>query len=115
MNDEIQNNLNTLENKKLQLLNQYIETLEENGEPNEIYKYVAINTFQQNWDLDASDFYQMLKKSLSKVSNLLYQNSRGFIEKSAQLFPEDTRAMFKKLYDESIPIAQRINAFQNDA
>ena len=59
-----------------------IEILEENGEPNEAYKYLAINTFQQNWDLEAEDFHQMFRSSFSKVSNLLYQNSWGFIEKS---------------------------------
>ncbi|MFN3272168.1 MAG: McrB family protein [Cloacibacterium caeni] len=97
------------------LIEKYIEILEENGEPNEAYKYLAINTFQQNWDLEADDFYQMFRASFSKVSNLLYQNSRGFIEKSAQNFPEETRAMFSNLYDESHDVTERIKTFQSES
>ena len=98
-----------------ELIEKYIDILEENGEPNEAYKYLAINTFQQNWDLEAEDFYQMFKNSFSKVANLLYQNSWGFIEKSAQLFPNEVREMFRNLYDESIEIAQRIKTFQSES
>lgn len=97
------------------LIEKYIHILEENGEPNETYKYLAINTFQQNWDLEAEDFYQMLRDSFSKVSNLLYQNSWGFINLSAQYFPDETREMFRNLYDESIEISQRIETFQTES
>lgn len=97
------------------LIEKYIDILEENGEPNETYKYLAINTFQQNWDLEAEDFYQMFRASFSKVSNLLYQNSWGFIEKSTQLFPNEVREMFRNLYDESVEISQRINFFQTES
>lgn len=97
------------------LIEKYIDILEENGEPNETYKYLAINTFQQNWDLEAEDFYQMFRASFSKVSNLLYQNSWGFIEKSTQLFPNKIREMFRNLYDESVEISQRIKTFQTES
>ncbi|MFW2135761.1 McrB family protein [Chryseobacterium sp. TY4] len=104
-----------LKNITYQLIEKYIDILEENGEPNETYKYLAINTFQQNWDLEAEDFYQMFRSSFSKVSNLLYQNSWGFIEKSTQLFPEEVREMFRNLYDESLEISQRIKIFQTES
>lgn len=104
-----------LKNITSQLIEKYIEILEENGEPNETYKYLAINTFQQNWDLEAKDFHQMFRSSFSKVSNLLYQNSWGFIEKSTQLFPNEIREMFRNLYDESIEISQRIKIFQTES
>ena len=97
------------------LIEKYIEILEENGEPNEAYKYLAFNTFQRNWDLESKDFYKMFRNSFSKVSNLLYQNSWGFIEKSAQNFPEETRAMFSNLYDESHDVTQRIKTFQSES
>lgn len=97
------------------LIEKYIAILEENGEPNEAYKYVAIETFQQNWDLDADDFYMMFRNSFSKVSNLLYQNSWGFIEKAAKHFPEETRALFHNLFNESLAVTQRIKTFQADA
>ena len=57
----------------------------------------------------------MFRSSFSKVSNLLYQNSWGFIEKSAQNFPEETQEMFRGLYDESVEIKQRIKAFQSES
>lgn len=97
------------------LIEKYIDILEKNGEPNEAYKYLAINTFQQNWDLEAEDFHQMFRASFSKVSNLLYQNSWGFIEKSANLFPDEVREMFRNLYDESVDISQRIKTFQTES
>lgn len=104
-----------LKNITSQLIEKYIDILEENGEPNEAYKYLAINTFQQNWDLEAEDFHQMFRNSFSKVANLLYQNSRGFIEKSAQFFPNEVREMFRNLYDESVDISQRIKTFQTES
>lgn len=97
------------------LIEKYIHILEENGEPNETYKYLAINTFQQNWDLEAGDFHQMFRASFSKVSNLLYQNSWGFINTSAQIFPNETKEMFRNLYDDSIEISQRIKTFQAES
>src|SRR5690606_33094609 len=97
------------------LRDKYIEILERNGEPNEAYKYLAINTFQENWNLEAEDFYQMFRDSFSKVANLLYQNSWGFIEKSANNFSEETKEMFRDLYDESLDVSQRIKTFQSES
>ncbi|WP_286442261.1 MULTISPECIES: AAA family ATPase [unclassified Myroides] len=105
----------SLKNITYHLIEKYIDILEENGEPNEAYKYLAINTFQQNWDLESQDFHQMFRSSFSKVSNLLYQNSWGFIEKSTQLFPNEVREMFRNLYDESVEISQRIKIFQTES
>lgn len=104
-----------LKNVTSHLIEKYIDILEENGEPNETYKYLAINTFQQNWDLEAKDFHQMFRSSFSKVSNLLYQNSWGFINTSAQLFPNETKEMFRNLYDESVEITERIKTFQTES
>ncbi len=98
-----------------ELIEKYINILEEHGDPNEAYKYLAIDTFQKNWDLEADDFYQMFRASFSKVSNLLYQNSWGFIEKLAQNFPEETKEMFRNLYDESVDVSQRIKTFQDES
>ena len=97
------------------LISKYIEILETKGEPNEKYKYLAINTFQENWNLKAYDFFEMFKKSFSKISNLLYQNSWGFIIKCAEYYPEETRKMFIDLYDEETLIEKRILNFQNQA
>ena len=97
------------------LIHKYIEILQTKGEPNEKYKYLAISTFQDTWDIDNSDFFEMFKKSFSKVSNLLYQNSWGFIIKCAENYPEETRQLFKDLYNNEIEIEERIKNFQNQS
>lgn len=38
---------------------------------NENYKWKAVKQFQDNWDVNASDFPEMLSRSLEKTSNLL--------------------------------------------
>ena len=97
------------------LIEKYITILQTKGEPNEKYKYTAIDTFQTNWDIDSVDFLEMFKKSFSKVSNLLYQNSWGFIIKAAEYFPEETRLMFKNLYNEENDLSERIKEFQTQS
>lgn len=95
-----------------ELIEKYTGILKDQGDPNEAYKYVAINTFKKNWKPDVTDFHQMFRASFSKGSNLLYQNSWGFIEKAAQHFPGEVRVMFGNLYDETVEITKRITSFQ---
>lgn len=110
--NQIINPEQNIKNTAVFLIDRYTEILKQDGEPDEAYKYLAIDTFQQYWDIEAQDFYQMFRNSFSKVANLLYQNSWGFIEKSAQLFPDEVREMFRGLYDESIAVKDRIQRFQ---
>lgn len=95
------------------LTESYIETLKLKGDPNESYKWDAIEHFQKHWNIDAVDFYKMFSEAFKKVSNLLYQNSWGFINKVAHNFPEDTREMFRTLYDENIELENRLETFKN--
>ena len=108
MNDNLQNAVSDL-------IEKYVVILEKNGEPNEQYKYSAIDTFQQNWDLEAEDFSQMFLNSFKGRQNLLFHNSWGFIEKLAKEFPKETREMFRNLYNESIDVSRRIEAFQRES
>lgn len=100
-----ESNVNTIIDRYLQIVNII-------GEPNEKYKYVAISHFQNNWNLEDVNFAEMFKTSFSKVSNLLYQNSWGFIYKCAENFPEEVRKMFKVLYDENQDLESRFSQFQ---
>ena len=95
------------------LVKSYIETLRLKGDPNESYKWDAIEHFQKHWNIDALDFYKMFTEAFRKVSNLLYQNSWGFISKIAENFPEDTRQMFRNLYDENIDLENRFEEFKD--
>jgi len=107
--------IENLKNRTTEFIERYIDILEKDGDPNESYKYQAINTFQSNWNIEAEDFHQMLRNSFRDVSNLLYQNSWGFINKSAEHFPEEVREMFRKLYDETVDISERIKRFKDDS
>ena len=41
----------------------------------ELYKWEAVSVFQKNWDIDATNFSDMLKRSLSATKNLLVSQS----------------------------------------
>lgn len=81
---------------------------------NEDYKWIAVKTFQTNWNCEATNFAEMLEASLKDTDNLLTSSrrfARGMIIEYATLFPEDVRAMFINLFDESIDVYERINSF----
>jgi len=44
----------------------------------EIYKWECVYHFQENFDIDATDFERMLKTSLNKANNLIFMNSLGY-------------------------------------
>lgn len=82
---------------------------------NEKYKWEAVKWFQDNWDVNASDFAEMLSYSLEKTYNLLAsQNNfpKGMIVGFAKASPEEVRAMFIALFDESQDVFERMNAFK---
>ena len=70
----------------------------------EKYKWEAVKWFQDNWDVNAPDFAEMLNRSLDKTYNLLASANnfpKGMIVGFAKSAPEEVRAMFLSLYDES--------------
>jgi len=69
----------------------------------ELYKWEAVSVFQKNWDIDAANFSDMLKRSLSATKNLLVSQSNDpgkMIQVMAEWAPDEIRSMFKALYDE---------------
>ena len=71
--------------------------------------------FQLNWDVNATDFAEMLKKSLSATANLLASVNNfpaRMIQKFAEIVPEEVRAMYIELFDESKDVYERINSFK---
>lgn len=80
----------------------------------EDYKWKAIKIFQDNWNIEASNLAEMIEASLKGTYNLLTSARRyakGMIVEFATLFPDEVRAMFINLFDESIDIYDRISAF----
>lgn len=83
--------------------------------PNEKYKWQAVKCFQLNWDVNATDFAEMLKKSLSATAKLLASVNNfpaRMIQKFAEIVPEEVRAMYIELFDESKDVYERINSFK---
>ena len=65
---------------------------------NEVYKWHAIDYFQQHWDINAADFYEMFKESFKKRGNLVHQNPFSFLDALGRYFPEQLRSLFIIVY-----------------
>ena len=84
----------------------------------EKYKWEAVRWFQDNWDVNATDFAEMLSRSLDKTFNLLASNNnfpKGMIVGFAKAAPEEVRAMFIALFDENKDIFERMDAFKTQS
>lgn len=82
---------------------------------NEKYKWEAVKCFQDNWDVNAADFADMLTRSLAKTYNLLASMNNfpaRMITGFAKTAPEEVRSMFIALFDEQKDVYERINAFK---
>lgn len=85
---------------------------------NEKYKWEAVKFFQDHWDVNAANFVAMLTLSLSKTYNLLASTNNfpaGMIKEFAEKAPEEVRAMFIALFDESKDVVTRIIDFKDQA
>ncbi len=83
----------------------------------EIYKWRAVQCFQDEWDIDAADFAAMLDRSLSAAKNLLGSSNyypKRMILKVAEEDPEGVRALFRQLHDEDMDIRGRVTAFRRE-
>lgn len=82
----------------------------------ERYKWIALEWYRTHWDLDAPDFAAMFAEAFSKANNLLaasmYYPYKMACE-YARYNPEEARALFRELYDERLPLAQRYRDFRN--
>lgn len=82
---------------------------------NEKYKWEAVKWFQDNWDVNAAYFADMLSQSLSKTYNLLASMNNfpaRMITGFAKTAPEEVRAMFIDLFDESKEVYERVESFK---
>ena len=115
INTDFQNNLEFDKALFQQVLAAYKAVFVSKQWPNEKYKWIAVKHFQDNWDIDAPDFAAMLKNALAKTGNLLVSVNNfpaRMITEFAEVAPEQVRAMFKELFDETQDIWQRVKAFK---
>lgn len=86
--------------------------------PNERFKWEAVKCFQDNWDVNAPNFLEMLKCSFARSSNLLTSANffpYGMIQDFAAEVPDEVRAMFIKLFDEDLDLYERITHFKEQS
>lgn len=84
----------------------------------EKYKWGAVKCFQDNWDINAPDFAEMLGRALSKTYNLLTSANnfpKNMIIGFARSAPEEVRTMFLSLYDENEDIYKRMSDFKTQS
>lgn len=81
----------------------------------ERYKWAAVKHYKDNWNIDAENFAAMLTEAFKWSGNLLagamyypYKMICVFAQES----PETVREMFRRLYDEGRPLAERYKEFR---
>lgn len=102
-------------NRLKEVLIEYKKVFVSQQWPNEKYKWEAVKCFQDNWDIDALDFHEMLNKALGKTMNLLMSINyypKGMLLIFAKAAPEEVRSLFIELFDESLDVIQRIEDFK---
>lgn len=102
-----------------QIIKLYIEeykNLFDSISQREIYKWKAVKQFQNQWNINATDFSKMLETSLSKTANLLDSFNTfpyRMACENAKVSPGEIRSLFVNLYDEEIDLTKRVKDFRN--
>jgi 5-methylcytosine-specific restriction protein B len=103
-------------NKKIiEVIGQY-KTCFNQIDNEERYKWIAVRHFQNNWDIAAPNFADMLERAFSKHINLLdvgVARPLGVLVFFAKREPETARSLFSMLYDEIEPLEGRISGFMS--
>ncbi len=84
----------------------------------EQYKWIAVQSFHDNWRPEAENFPEMLEESIKPAKNLLKSHGTfagKTILELAGFAPEKVRAMFEALFDDSGDVVKRIAAFKESA
>jgi 5-methylcytosine-specific restriction protein B len=95
------------------LIKIYKDRIRKNNNQDELYKFKLIIDFQSKWDIEAKDFYAMIKRI--DFGNLLFFNAIGVVKDLSNRYPEEIRNAFKILYNDDIKLEERIKTFQAKA
>ena len=87
-------------NEKIQaLISNYIRFLQEKpSNPDEVYKWQAIKHFEQHWDINAPDFYEMFKEAFRKKDNLVDYRPFGILEALGENYPTKLKELLGIVY-----------------
>lgn len=86
--------------------------------PEEVYKWRAVQCFQEHWKPERGDFAEMLKESLAQAGNLLdtnYSFPCKMIIFFAEKEPDTVRSMFQQLLSPGADIVEQIQNFKQSA
>lgn len=82
----------------------------------EKYKWIAVQHFRKHWDLESNDFAGMIAEAFGEAANLLsgamYYPYRMLLHFS-KLNPEKLRELFRLLYNEQLPLVERLQPFRS--
>lgn len=112
--EEVKKTNADFKNKMLQLIAAYKKDFER-IDKGERYKWEALKWYKDHWNIDAPDFAEMAKTAFAKASNLLTSGNYfayRMLCQVAEAEPEKVRNLFKLLYDESKPLADRFDKFR---
>jgi 5-methylcytosine-specific restriction enzyme B len=99
-------------NPILTLIANYKKHIQETQLKDEEYKWQLIKEYAGMPDTNAVDFYQEIKSI--KYSNLVYAMGIAVLHHLLREKPEEIRAAFKILFDESTDLAERIAYFNSE-
>lgn len=87
-------------NEKIQaLISNYIRFLQEKpSNPDEVYKWQTIEHFEQHWDINAPDFYEMFKEAFRKKDNLVDYRPFGILEALGENYPTKLKELLGIVY-----------------
>lgn len=94
------------------MINAYKRHISIHGLDAENYKWRLVEQYKGRPDVNASDFRKELLTT--DYANLIYPLGLGVIKHIAGTYPEDYRACFKILFDETQPLDTRIKKFFSD-
>jgi 5-methylcytosine-specific restriction protein B len=106
------------EDKLRSILSEYKRVFSSFQWPKEKYKWIAVKHFQDNWDINATDFTEMWLRATEKTFNLLTSKNyfpRLMIRDLATSDQDSVRGMFLNLFDETKDLAKRLEAFESAA
>ena len=86
--------------EKINELIEYYITLrrEDPANENEVYKWYAIAHFQQYWDINATDFYEMFKEAFREKNNLVDYRPFGILEALGENYPTKLKELLGIVY-----------------
>ena len=99
------------------VVSQYKESFED-WFPEEMYKWRAVQCFQEHWNPERADFAEMLKESLAQAGNLMdtnYAYPYKMIAFFAEKEPDTVRYMFQRLLDPQADVVEQIQSFEKSA